>query len=113
LGLQVIDPTSGQRLASLETDASRVALSADGAWILLQTWIGPDVRTDVVSAATLGAAEPVDQWNIIAGRSLGGTSLLLATSVSAGPMRVAPVDRPTLDLGKPWKVPDQATLLFP
>ena len=40
IGLQLIDPQSGLRLSTLESDAHRVTQSEDGASVLLHGWLG-------------------------------------------------------------------------
>ena len=113
LGLQVIDPRTGRRLTTLETDAYRVALSEDGAWMLLHGWLGPTPWTEMFSTGTLRAGRTLEGWDIQTGQTLEGASVILATSDSTGVTRVAQVDPDTLDIGEPWSLPGHATLLLP
>jgi hypothetical protein len=113
LGLQVIDPGAGRRLTTLETDANRVALSEDGAWMLLHGWLGPTPRTETFALSDLRAGRTLEGWDIQTGQSLEGVSVILATSASTGLTRVALVDPNTLDIGEPWSLPGHATLLLP
>ncbi|MBF8256480.1 MAG: hypothetical protein HW375_1387 [Anaerolineales bacterium] len=113
LGLQVIDPGTGRRLTTLETDAFRVALSEDGAWMLLHGWLGPTPRTETFAMGDMRAGPTLKGWDIQTGQSLEGVSVILATSASTGVTRVARVDPNTLDIGEPWSLPGHATLLLP
>ena len=113
LGLRVIDPGTGRRLTTLETDAFRVGLSEDGAWMLLHSWPGSTPRTEAFATAGLGAAGSLEDWEVRSGLSLEGASLILATSASTSVTRVARVDPTTLDIGEPWSLPGHATLLLP
>ena len=113
LGLQVIDPGTGRRLTTVETDAFRVALSEDGAWMLLHGWLGPTPRTETFAMGDLRAGRTLEGWDIQTGQSLEGVSVILATSAATGVTRVARVDPNTLDIGEPWSLPGHATLLLP
>jgi WD40 repeat protein len=113
LGLQVIDPATGTRLTSVETDADHVSLSPDGSWLLLRSWTASGARTEVIAARSLTQGRSVEDWDIQAGRALNGASVLAATSLSAEVSRLAQFDPATLDIGEPWTLPDMAFLLFP
>jgi hypothetical protein len=113
LGLQVIDPGTGRRLTTLETDAFRVALSEDGAWMLLPVGSALQPRTETFAIGDLHAGRTLEGWDIQTGQSLDGASVIVATSASTGVTRVARVDPNTLDIGEPWSLPGHATLLLP
>jgi dipeptidyl aminopeptidase/acylaminoacyl peptidase len=93
LDLQVIDVATGTRLSTLESEAAFVSLSPDGAWILLRSWSPSGARTQVISSVERSAAEAVEDWDVVAGRSLEGTTILVATSSSSETVRVAQVVR--------------------
>jgi hypothetical protein len=112
LGLQVIDPVTAIRQARLETNADLVALSPGGDLALLRSWLPSGAQTEVVPTDTLARGQTVE-WDVVAGRTLEGAPILLATSLSTSAVRMTLVDPTTLDIGKPWAVGGNERVLFP
>jgi len=113
LGLQVIDPSTGSRIASIDSDASRVALTEDGAWLLLTVWGDVEVSTHVLPVD--GSAEPraLQAWELVPARSLEGTPVVMGLSWTSTLMRLSGIDPATLGRGKSWALPGEWSLLLP
>jgi hypothetical protein len=113
LGLQVIDPVTAIRQPRLGTNADLVALSPEGDLALLRSWLPSGAQTEVVLTDTLARGQTVEDWDVLAGRTLEGAPILLATSLSTSAVRMTLVDPTTLDIGEPWAVGPNVVLLFP
>ena len=113
LGLQVIDPLTGWKIASIDSDASQIAMTKDGAWLLLTVWGDVEMWTQVLPVDGLDDSRPVEASVLVPGQSIEGTPVVLALSSTPGLSRVASIDPMTLDKGEPWHLPGQSTLLLP
>ena len=113
LGLQVIDPSTGLKISSIDSDASRVALTKDGAWLLLTIWGDVELTTMVLPVDGLDQGRRVEAWELVAGQSLEGIPLVIGLSSTAHGLRAASIDPMTLEIGRPWRLPGRASLLLP
>jgi hypothetical protein len=112
LGLQVVDPSTGSRLASIDSDASRVALTSDGDWLLLTVWGDVRMWTQVLPIRQLDESRPLEAWDLVAGVSLEGAPVVVGLSAAEGPMRVARIDPATLSVGPRWLLGEPSTILI-
>jgi len=112
LGLQVVDPLTGSRIASIDSNAARVSLTKDGAWLLLTVWNDVKMWTDVLPVSELDGDRPVEAWDLVAGTNLEGAPVVLGMSAVEGPIRVANIDPATLSVGQRWLLGESVTLLL-
>lgn len=104
LDLQVIDVATGALLDSLETEATEVSLSADGARLFLRGWTEPGASdpyaipwTQVVDAETLETVATLEGYALVPARRLDGDPILLSnTTAPNGQQAVAALDPETL-----------------
>jgi len=112
LGLQVVDPLTGSRIASIDSNAARVSLTKDGAWLLLTVWNDVKMWTEVLPVGQLDGDRPVEAWDVVTGTNLEGAPVVLGMSAVEGPIRVANIDPATLSLGKRWLLGESVTVLL-
>ncbi len=112
LGLQVVDPLTGSRIASVDSNATQVSLTNDGAWLLLTMWNDVKMWTEVLPVGQLDGERAVDSWDLLAGTSLEGTPVVLGLSFTEGPVRVAQIDPATLEVGQRWLLGESSALLL-
>jgi hypothetical protein len=112
LGLRVVDPESGQIVASSDTEAEGVVGSMDGAYLLLY---GAGVRggffepwTDVVDAASLSRVKRLERSSIQSTRTLGGQEILLATRFMPNDLVFEVLDPHTFEVAHSWSATNNA-----
>ena len=113
LGLQVIDPSTASRIASIDSGASRVALTKDGSWLLLTVWGDVEVSTQVLPVDGLEEGRSIEAWELMAARSLEGTPVVMGLSWTPNLVRCLSVDPATLSRGHSWTLGGAASLLLP
>jgi WD40 repeat protein len=113
MGLQVINPLTGSRIASIDSEASRVALTKDGAWLLLTVWGDVEVSTQVLPVDGLEEGRALEAWELMAARSLEGTPVVMGLSWTSSLLRLSSFDPITLNGGESWVLPGGSTLLLP
>lgn len=77
LGLQVIDVGTGTEIAHIDTEAYRVALSADGSRLYLQGWTEAN-WTDILDLETLEVKARLTNRYPLPGKRLNGEAILLS-----------------------------------
>ncbi|HET7009147.1 MAG TPA: hypothetical protein VFI11_00095 [Anaerolineales bacterium] len=102
LGLDIVDPASGIRMAHVDTQASDLALTADGRWLLLIHWLASGTISEVVDAATLETRSSFPGWSLQTGRSLEGRSVIMAYVDMETSTSFALVDGRSLELQPKW-----------
>ena len=113
LGLDVVDPVDGVRLAHLDTDASGLGISKDGRWLLLARWESYGLVSEVLNAQSLESEATFEDWQILPVLSLEGRSLLLAYSQSESNTRFALIDARTMQRSSAWTVDGFTTVISP
>jgi hypothetical protein len=103
LGLQVIEASTGHELDTLESDATRIRISADRRYLILD-W-GSTGSIELVEAETLKVAGHVEDWELVASLRVDGQPVLLATQASeSGPTQLAMVASKTFEVLSEWSV---------
>jgi hypothetical protein len=113
LGLDVVDPLDGVRLAHLDTDAWGLGMSKDGRWLLLTSSQGDGLLSEVLDAQSLEREAAFEDWQVLPVRSLEGQSLLLAYAQTESHTRFALIDPSTMLRSPPWTVEGFATVISP
>lgn len=109
LGLQVIDLARGLVVATRETEATRIRVTPDGAFLILDGW-GPQTRwTEVVDAQSLQTIRRFSGWRLAIGRRIGGERLYLASFDSPrGTTQFAVLAPSTFEIVHFWNHPESA-----
>ena len=113
LGLDVVDPLDGVRLAHLETDAWGLGMSEDGRWLLLTGSQGDGLLSEILNAQSLESEATFEDWQILPVRSLEGQSLLLAYWQGETYARFARIDPSTMQRSSAWTVDGFPTVITP
>jgi hypothetical protein len=113
IGLDVVDPVDGVRLAHLDTDASGLGISQDGRWLLLARWESYGQVSEVLDAQSLASEATFEDWQILPVRSLEGQSLLLAYSQGESNTRFALINPSTMQRSAAWTVDGFAMVISP
>jgi hypothetical protein len=113
LGLDVVDPLDGVRLAHLDTDAWGLGMSKDGRWLLLTSSQGDGLLSEVLDAQSLEREAAFEDGQVLPVRSLEGQSLLLAYAQTESHTRFALIDPSTMLRSPPWTVEGFATVISP
>jgi hypothetical protein len=112
MGLIVFDPATGERVASQPREASRVGLTADGAWLLLLSSQAAGQHLETLNPISLEAGPATDGWDFLTGHAVGGTPILVGVSFDSMHPRYAGLDQATLQPGMSW--PESGSVyLFP
>jgi hypothetical protein len=102
LGLDVIDPDRGERLAHVDTEADDLAITGDGRWLLLVDWGQGEPRSEILDATTLETQAAFEGWSLRTGRSLEGDTVILAYLEMESGTTLSLVDDETLDRRPQW-----------
>ncbi|HEX5505594.1 MAG TPA: hypothetical protein VFW96_23455 [Thermomicrobiales bacterium] len=114
LGLQVVDAASGRLLASHPGDATALALTPDGARVLLSGRDDSAPWTEVLDAGSLQpVARVAGWWQVAAGRRLDGQPVVLASQPQPDGQatRLALLDPRSFAVVHTWTVDGYATWL--
>jgi hypothetical protein len=105
LGLQVIDPASGEVRARVETEAQSLSIDETGRRLFLHGWTTEEARafttewTEVLDAETLEVIEVIAHKSVAVARRLDGTPILLSTTtLENGQTELAVLDPTTLEV---------------
>ena len=113
LGLDVVDPLDGIRLAHLDTDAWGLGMSRDGRWLLLTRPADDGLLSEILNAQSLESEATFEDWQILPVQSLEGRSLLLAYWQGETYTRFARIDPSTMQRSSAWTVDGFVTVLSP
>ena len=113
LGLDVVDPLDGIRLAHLETDAWSLGMSRDGRWLLITRPADDGLLSEILNAQSLEREATFEDWQILPVQSLEGQSLLLAYWQGETYTRFARIDPSTMQRSSAWTVDGFVTVLSP
>jgi hypothetical protein len=110
LGLTVVAIRSGRELIRRESDASRIRLSADSRFLILDWEVDSSIQLlDAESLEPVGGVERCC-WDVLTSRRLDGQAVLLAVQASEPPSttQLAMLAPETFELLTPWSVPGMA-----
>jgi len=113
LGLDVVDPLDGVRLAHLDTDAWGLGMSKDGRWLLLTRSADDGLLSEIINAQSLESEATFEDWQILPVQSLEGQSLLLAYWQGETYTRFALIDPSTMQRWSAWTVDGFTTVISP
>ncbi len=106
LGLTVVETRTGHELATRESDASRIRMSADSRYLVLDWGLGGSI--EMLEAESLRVVSRVEDWgwDVVSSRRLDGQAILLAvqTSEQPSPTQFAMLAPGTFALQQPWSV---------
>ncbi|MBE7554988.1 MAG: hypothetical protein HS126_28385 [Anaerolineales bacterium] len=108
LGLQVIEVESGRKVASLDTRASGIRLTPDGAYLLLDGWGELEPWTEVLDAATLEEVAHLTGWEVVLSRQTDNQPVLLARRPGQTTTELAVLDPRSFNVARSWQVEGQA-----
>ncbi len=110
--LLVFDPATGLLLDSRPSQAERVRLSADGAWLVLSRWGPEGPRLETLDPETLAPGPSLANWDPLIGLDIAGSPILLGRAAGDDAPRTAGIDPTTFKIGKAWELPGEV-FLFP
>ena len=113
IGLDIVDPATGQLRGHSATDAAGLRLSGDGRLLVLETWGNRGPSSQVLDAQSLKTLGAFEGWQILTVTSRAGRSLLLATSQGPSTTRFALIDPVTMQRNRAWTVDGIATVITP
>lgn len=109
LGLQVIEVENGRKVASLDTQASGIRLTPDGAYLLLEGWGEQEPWTEVLDAATLERVAHLTGWEVVFSRQTDNQSVLLARRSGQTTTELAVLDPRFFNVARSWQVEGHAS----
>lgn len=102
LGLQVIDTSNGNQLASQETGGQHIFQSADGAYLFVNGWEEGQAWTAVLDANTLTTVKRLDGYNVWLNYQIDGQPILVASQTTDVNSTLAVLDPVTLEWVGSW-----------
>jgi hypothetical protein len=108
-GLQVIEVESGRKVASLDTQASGIRLTPDGAYLLLDGWGEQEPWMEALNAATLEEVARLTGWEVVLSRQTDSQPVLLARQLSQATTELAVLDPRSFKVAKSWQVKGNAS----
>lgn len=102
LGLQVIDVESGRRKANLDSEASWIRITPDGAYLLLDGWGERERWTEVLDANSLQSVARLTEWGVVATRRMDGQPIILASQPTQQRTQLAVLDSRSFDVIHSW-----------
>jgi len=112
LGLQVIDPVTGEELGRSDVQATKInAISADGMRLYLYSREGVD-RIEVVDAAALTVLKELDGYSFLPARTLDGSLFALSSRTTSNGTTTMTIMNPgTFGMIVQWTEPARAYFL--
>ena len=110
-GLQVVDPASGYLLETRHTEADRVRMSRDGAYLLLDGWDQNGRWTEIIDAGSLKAVTRLNEWEVTAAPQSDGGMVLLASRFREQQIEFAIVRPPAFAIEPAWSADPPASWL--
>jgi dipeptidyl aminopeptidase/acylaminoacyl peptidase len=102
LGLQVVEVSTGRKVASIESDLDTLPPSTDGKQLFLSGSRGGMEVTDVLDAVTLERITTIQKWVVMPLRRLDGQPILLVTQGTDEPREYGLMDPQTLKVTSIW-----------
>jgi hypothetical protein len=111
-GLVVIDIWKGTIIGRLETQATGIRITADGAYLLLSGW-DDSGWTEVVEAQTLERIAFIDQQDVIVTQRVDGQPVILTSQFRGNQSGFALLDPQTFEVTHRWTVTGRAWPVVP
>lgn len=95
---------SGRKVAGYDTEAGKISLTADGAYLLLRGWGEAGYWTEVIEAARLERVKYLADWEVVTTRRIDGQPVILASRADEQETHLALLDPHSFELGPIWSV---------
>jgi WD40 repeat protein len=100
LGLEMIQVTNGEKLASAVSEATWIKITPDGTRLLLGNW--GSGKINILDTSNLKNVNELGSWDAVAAQTLNGASIILASQSDASLTRLAVFDPLTFNIIRTW-----------